>query len=119
MIKLEGNDYRLIKKLEKKNNKNYQILELDDEYYIRYYDLFCCLDDTADNRDYAEQKLIEIAEDYDSKKEDNIPGLQKSLQMELYKLKKENEKLKENLEAVTGTFNEDQWDMAFERGLEI
>lgn len=123
MIKLEENDYKLIKRLEEKNSKNYRLLEVDEEYYIRYYDLICCLDDTSDNRDYAEQKLIDVVEEYESKKDDNIPGLEKSLQNEVNRLKKENEELKEENEILRNNAlfycNEDDLDrLAFE-GVEL
>ena len=113
MIELKEWQYKLIQRLSNENDKRYEILEFKGTYYINSDELMEILDDTQNNREYAEEKLVELSDEFDKfkeRKEDNIPGLQKSLQRELNRLKEENDELKETLDHIQGTFTEDDFD---------
>ena len=60
MIELEEHNLNLIRRLERNNYKNYHIKEIDGSCYIRLWDLISCLEDTEDNRDDAEEKVVEL-----------------------------------------------------------
>lgn len=100
MIELTEMDYNLIKRIEKANMSDYNIMDIKDHYYINIEDLFNCLSETQDYRDYAEEHLIEVAEEYDKKHDDHIPTLDKRYIDEINKLKEENEYIKEENEIL-------------------
>ena len=116
MIELKEWDYNLLKRLEEKNSTDYRITEIRGEYYINQDDLFTCLDDTSDYRDYAEQKLVEAADDYDDRLKDDIPGLEKQYIDQIEKLKARNKELEETLDYAERRFNEDDYDRLIENG---
>ena len=103
MIELKDWHYSLIERLIKDNDSKYEVLEIKGEHYITIDTLFEILDDTQSNREYAEEKLVELTEEFDKfkeRKEENIPGLEKSLQREVNRLKEENDNLKEENEIL-------------------
>ena len=123
MIELKEWDYNLLKRIEKANCTDYRITEIRGNYYINQDDLFVLIDDTQDYRDYAEQKLSEVSEAYDNTKKEDIPGLEKSLQAEVDRLKEENENLKEENEILRNKAlfycNEDMLDRLAEEGVQL
>lgn len=118
MIELKGWQLSLLQRLEKENCKKY-IKIFENDYYARIDDLFYCIDDTQDNREYAEDKLKDYIEEAETRKEENTPGLLNSYQKEIARLKEENEKLTATLEAIQSTLNEDDYDKLAEEGIEI
>lgn len=116
MIELKERYYRLIKKLEKDNCSKYKVYEIDDRYYIDVDTLLDVLDDTEDNRVYAEEKVKEVCEDYDTRIKENGNSLQLITIEELNRVKEENIILRRELMNVC---NEDSYDrLAFE-GVEL
>lgn len=98
MIELKEWQYKLIQRLKEDNYKHYEIIEVKGNYYVSSNELLEILDDTENCREYAEEKLIMLSDEFNKYKEreqDNIPGLEKSLQREVNRLKDENDKLKE------------------------
>lgn len=71
MILLKEWELSLLRRIEDSNMTNYSIREIDGEYYIKQDDLFVLIDETQDNRDYAEEQLIEI-----TKKLDEMPDVE-------------------------------------------
>lgn len=118
MIELEGWQLSLLQRLEKENCKKY-IKIFENDYYVRIEDLFYCIDDTQDNREYAEDKLQDFIADVEARKEDNTPGLLNSYQKECQRLKEENDELRTTIEAIQSTLNEDDYDKLAEEGIEI
>ena len=59
LLLLDNYDRNLITRLEKENNKHYFIKEIENHYYISQDDLIRCLEDTQDNREFAEQTLAD------------------------------------------------------------
>ena len=118
MIELKEWDYNLLKRLEDKNMTDYRITEIRGEYYINQDDLFTCLDDTSDYRDYAEQKLVEVADDYDNRLKDDIPSLEKQYLDQIEKLKARNKELEETLNCLQSTLNEEGYNKLSENGYE-
>lgn len=119
MIELKERYRRLIHKLEIENCNTYKIYELDDRYYINVEDLLEALDDTQDNRQYAEEKFKEYIDNVESMKEEKTPGLLKSYQDECSRLKEENDELKKTISTIQNTLNEDDYDRLAEEGIEI
>lgn len=116
MIELEERYLKLIQKLEKVNYRKYDVITLNDHYYINASELLLILDDTQDEREHVEEKLEECIEDYETRKEENTPGLLNSYQKECERLKEENTVLRRELMYVC---NEDSYDrLAFE-GVEL
>lgn len=60
MIPLKEWEYKLIKRLEEDNCSDYGVEELDDNYYIRVNNLLDALSETQENREYAEEKIMEL-----------------------------------------------------------
>lgn len=119
MIKLTEIDLKLIRKIERANSTNYNVVEIRGEYYIDIDDLMTCLDDTQYDREYAEDRLVEVANEYGSHIYENSNSLQIHTIEELNKLRQENEKLKQKLEAIQNTLNEDDYDKLAMEGIEI
>ena len=115
MIELNEWQLSLLQRLEKENYKRY-IKIFENHYYARIDDLFYCIDDTQDNREYAEEKLKEYINETETKKEDEIPGLLKSYQKEYERLKEENEILRNKALMVC---NEDMLDKLANEGIEF
>lgn len=116
MIELDEIDVRLIQRIQKDNCTDYEILEIKDRYFIDKDNLLSVLDDTQDNREYAEDRLKDYIEEAETKKEEEIPGLLKSYQKECERLKEENKILRKEVARIC---NEDAYDrLAFE-GVEI
>lgn len=118
MIELKGWQLSLLQRLEKENCKKY-IKIFENDYYARIDDLFYCIDDTQDNREYAEDKLKDYIEEAETRKEEEIPGLLKSYQKECEKLKEEKEELIETIKSIQNTLDEDDYDKLAEEGIEI
>lgn len=100
MIELKEWDYNLLKRIEKANSTNYRIVEINDMYYIRPEDLFTCLDEVQEYREYAETHLIEVSEEASEKFNEYIPTLDKTYIDEINSLKEELEGLKEENEIL-------------------
>lgn len=60
MIPLKEWEYKLIKRLEEDNCSDYRVEELDDNYYIRVNNLLDALSETQENREYAEERIMEL-----------------------------------------------------------
>ena len=119
LIELKERYRRLIHKLEIENCNKYKIYELDDRYYINAEDLLEALDDTQDNREYVEERLQEFVNEAENIKEDETPALLKSYQKECERLKEENDKLKETIENIQKTLDEDDYDKLAMEGIEL
>lgn len=118
MIELKEWQLSLLQRLEKENCKKY-IKIFENNYYARIEDLFYCIGDTQDNREYAEDKLQDFIADVETRKEENTPGLLSSYQKECQRLKEENDELRTTIEAIQNTLNEDDYDKLAEEGIEI
>ena len=116
MTEIDEKWISLIKKLEKENFRKYEIIEYNDRYYIVAEDLLWCLDDTQDSRENAEEKLKDVVDDYDSRKEENSNSLQLSTTKKLNELINENIELKKELEFIRSTFSEEDYDRMREEG---
>ena len=116
MTEIDEKWISLIKKLEKENFRKYEIIEYNDRYYIVAEDLLWCLDDTQDSRENAEEKLKDVVDDYDSRKEENSNSLQLSTTKKLNELINENIELKKELEFIRSTFSEEDYDRTREEG---
>lgn len=117
---IEERDLRLLKSIEEKNSKKY-IKHIDNDCYISIEELLTCLDDTQDNREYAEEKLTELSEHIDNKGNEYIPTLDKhyidtikKLNEELTKLKEENNELRNEALRIC---NEDALDRLANNGV--
>ena len=119
MIELDETDVRLIQRIQKDNCTDYEILEIKDRYFIDKDNLLSALDDTQDNREYAEDKLKDYIEEAETRKEEEIPGLLKSYQKECEKLKEEKEELIKTIKSIQNTLDEDDYDKLAEEGIEI
>lgn len=118
MIELTDRYLRLIRKLEKENSRYYKIVVANDRYYIAVDTLLDVLDDTEDNREYAEEKLEELNVELMSRpKEAN--SLQLTTMVEVKRLKEENDELRTKIEAIQCTLDEDDYDKLAMEGLEI
>lgn len=60
MIPLKEWELSLLRRIEESNMTTYGIREIDGEWYIKSDDLMVLIDDTQDNRDYAEEQIIEL-----------------------------------------------------------
>lgn len=60
MIPLKEWELSLLRRIEDSNMTTYGIREIDGEWYIKSDDLMVLIDDTQDNRDYAEEQIIEL-----------------------------------------------------------
>lgn len=119
MVELEERYRRLIHQLEQENCRNYRIVNIKDSYYINIEDLLDALDDTQDNREYAEEKFKEYINKTEERKEENTPGLLNSYQKECEKLKEEKEKLIAIVEAIQNTLSEDDYEKLAKEGVEL
>lgn len=117
MIELEEYNLNLIRRLEKNNYKDYHIKEIDGSSYIRVWDLISCLEDTEDNRDYAEEKVVELTNKINEMPDVEANSLQLSTIKVLNELKAENEELKDTLERIQNTLDEDDYDRLREEGI--
>lgn len=115
MIELEERDVRLIRRIEKENCSRYDIIEHNDHYYINSDELLMMLEDVEDNREYAEQQLTEYIE----KIEENSPLEYRIYKREYEAMCKENEELKEKIERIQSTLNEDDYDKLAMEGIEL
>lgn len=118
MVELTDRYVRLIRKLEKENDSYYKIAVVNDQYYIDVGTLLDVLDDTQDNREYAEEKLEELNDELMSRPEE-ANSLQLTTMIEVKRLKEENDKLRTKIEAIQSTLNEDDYDRLAEEGIEI
>lgn len=119
MIELDERDVRLIRRLEEANYRKYEIVFIQDKYYINEENLLIALYDTQDSREYAEEKLQDFIDDVETRKEENTPGLLNSYQKECQRLKEENDELRATIEAIQATLNEDDYDKLAEEGIKI
>lgn len=114
LIKLKEIDYKLIRRIEKANSTSYGILEIQGDYYINADELFSLIDDIQDNREYAEEKVIDLTEELNSRPE--IDSYTMSIHDTMRDLEEENKILRKEIARVC---NEDMLDrLAFE-GVEI
>lgn len=65
MLELDDYDYELLKEVEKANLTNYEIVDIQNKHYIDPDNLLRCIEDTQENREYAEEKLKELANSID------------------------------------------------------
>lgn len=95
MIPLKEWQYKLLERISKENYTNYHIKEIEGDYYISFDDVFEVLDETENYRQYAEEKLSEVATEHDKRwYEENANSLQLSTIKALDETKEENDKLK-------------------------
>lgn len=81
MIPLKEWELSLLRRIEESNMTDYSIREIEGDYYIKQDDLMSLIDETQDNRDYAEQTLIDM-----TKKLDEMPDIEaNSLQLSTVK----------------------------------
>lgn len=118
MIELTDRYLRLIRKLEKANSRYYKIAVVNDRYYIDVDTLLDALDDTQDNREYAEEKLEELNDELMSRPEE-ANSLQLTTMIEAKRLKEENDELRTKIEAIQCTLDEDDYDKLAMEGIEI
>lgn len=118
MIELTDRYFRLIQRLEKENCRKYKVYGIDDRYYIDVDTLLDVLDDTEDNREYAEEKLEELSDELRARPEE-ANSLQLTTMVEVKRLKEENDELRTKLEAVQCTLDEDDYDKLAMEGIEI
>lgn len=118
MIELTDRYLRLIRKLEKANSRYYKIAVVNDRYYIDVDTLLDALDDTEDNREYAEEKLEELNDELMSRPEE-ANSLQLATMIEAKRLKEENDELKAKIEAIHCTLDEDDYDKLAMEGIEL
>lgn len=118
MIELTDRYLRLIRKLEKANSRYYKIAVVNDRYYIDVDTLLDALDDTEDNREYAEEKLEELNDELMSRPEE-ANSLQLTTMIEAKRLKEENDELRTKIEAIQCTLDEDDYDKLAMEGIEI
>lgn len=101
MIPLKEWQYILITRIEKENYTNYHVKEIEGDYYISFDDVFDALDETQEYRQYAEEKLCEVATEHDKRwYEENANSLQLSTIKALDETKEENDKLKQKIEEL-------------------
>ena len=114
LIELKENDYKLIKKIESANSTSYGVLEVQGNYYINASDLFSLIDDIQYNREYAEERVIDLTKELNNRPE--IDSYTMSIHDTMRDLKEENKILRKEVARVC---NEDMLDrLAFE-GVEI
>lgn len=118
MIELTDRYLRLIRKLEKANSRYYKIAVVNDRYYIDVDTLLDALDDTQDNREYAEEKLEELSDELMSRPEE-ANSLQLTTMIEAKRLKEENDELRTKIEAIQCTLDEDDYDKLAMEGIEL
>lgn len=130
MILLKEWELSLLRRIEESNMTNYDIKEIDGEYYIKQEDLFNLIDETQDNRDYAEQKVFELDRALNSESTDEL--IDKSIRAEgsLLSVKKKIKELEEQIENLKyendvlknkalSQCNEDALDRLIEEGIEL
>ena len=121
LIELKENDYKLIRKIESANSTSYRVLEVQGNYYINANDLFSLIDDIQDNREYAEEKVIDLTEELNNRPE--IDSYTMSIHNTLQDLKEENENLKDENKILRNQAlfycNEDMLDRLAMEGVEI
>lgn len=118
MIELTDRYFRLIQRLEKDNCRKYKVYDIDDRYYIAVDTILDVLDDTQDNREYAEEKLEELNDELMSRPEE-ANSLQLTTMVEVKRLKEENDELRTKIEAIQCTLDEDDYDKLAMEGIEI
>lgn len=67
MLELDDYDYELLKEVEKANQTNYEIVDIQNKHYIDPDNLLSIIEDTQENREYAEEKLKELANSIDGR----------------------------------------------------
>lgn len=121
LIELKENDYKLIKKIESANSTSYGVLEVQGNYYINVNDLFSLIDDIQDNREYAEERVIDLTKELNNRPE--IDSYTMSIYNTLQDLKEENENLKEENEILRNKAlfycNEDMLDRLAMEGVDL
>lgn len=126
IIELEKWEYDLIELVSSENCTNYNVKEKDGKWYIDKYSLMTALEETQDYRRYAEGKVFELDRALNSDSSDELIDRLLRAEGSLQRAKKRIKELEENLkrfkelekylEIATSTWNEDQWDRAFEEG---
>lgn len=123
MIPLKEWELSLLRRIEESNMTTYGIREIDGEWYIKSDDLMVLIDDTQDNRDYAEQTLIDMTKKIDEMPDVEVNSLQLNTVKALNELRIENDKLKQENETlrreVENVCNEDMLDRLNMDGVEL
>lgn len=120
MIELNDWQLRLLRTMEKENIRSY-VKIYDDHYYVRSDDLFYCIDDTQDNRQYAEDKLQQVIDNYEERLKDNNPNIVDVIwyKEHLTKANEEIERLKKKIEDIQSTLDEEDYDKLTMEGIEL
>lgn len=120
MIELNDWQLRLLQTMEKENVKSY-IKIYDDHYYVRSDDLFWIIDDTQENREYAEEKLQEIIDTYEEKLKDKSPQTfnYQLMKEEMEKLKEQNVELRKKLKTIKNNLSKENYDKLIMEGIEL
>lgn len=124
MIELNDWQLRLLQGAEKLNCKKY-IKVFEDHYYCKIDELFYCIEDTQENREFAEDKLQEVINDYEEKLHDKNPNIVDCIwyKEQLHKACEEVERLKEENDALKAeclkVCNEDALDELAMEGVEL
>lgn len=120
MIELNDWQLRLLQTMEKENVKSY-IKSFENDYYARIEDLFYCIDDTQDNREYAEEKLQQVIDDYEERLKDNNPNIVDVIwyKEQFTKAHEKIEQLEKKIEDIQSTLNEEDYDKLAMEGIEL
>lgn len=120
MIELNDWQLRLLQAMEKENVKSY-IKIFDEHYYVRSDDLFYCIDDTQDNRQYAEDKLQQVINDYEERLKDNNPNITDVIwyKEQLTKAHEKIEQLEKKIEDIQSMLDEEDYDKLAMEGIEL
>lgn len=120
MIPLKEWQLNLIKRLEKENSSDYDVEEIDADYFIRIDDLLDALDETQDYRQYAKDKVVELSNALNSSDyyDDTLDRLIRT-EGSLRKAKERIKELEEKLEQIQNMLDEDDYDRLAMEGVEL
>lgn len=130
MIPLKEWELSLLRRIEDSNMTTYGIREIDGEWYIKSDDLMVLIDDTQDNRDYAEEQIIELNNKLNDMPDVEVNSLQLStvkalneLHVKYDELERKYKDLEEENEILRNETlrycNEDDLDRLFLEGVEL
>lgn len=117
MIELKEWQLLLMQKMEIANCSKY-ITIFENRYYLKLEDMFYCIEDTQENREYAEDKVSELCDELNNRPED-CNSLQLNTMLECKRLKQENEELQQLVDNIRNTLNEDDYDKLAMEGIEL
>lgn len=118
MIKLDERDVRLIQRVQRTNFSDYGIVTINDGWYISENNLLLALEDAQESREYAEDRILDLCEELDKRPEE-CNSLQLTTLSECKRLKEENNRLKEMIENIQKTLDEDDYDKLAMEGIEL